>query len=134
MSLFASPRFLRHVLFADAASCVATGLAQVLFANFLATWLGLPAWLLTATGWFLLAYAAVVAFTASRPVVAHGWVRLFVAGNLAWAVLCVAVLAGGVLSPGKLGMAWILAQAVVVVVLAELQWMSLRRAPAVGWA
>ncbi len=52
MSIFASPCFLRNVLFADAVSCLATGAAQVLFAAPLARLLNLPPGLLVGTGWF----------------------------------------------------------------------------------
>lgn len=134
MSLFDSPRFLRHVLVADALSCVATGLAQVLFAPVLAQWLALPGDLLVGTGWFLLAYAAVVGFIATRDPIPSGFVWLFVAGNIAWAILCVVVLASGSIAPTTLGIAWVLGQAAVVVVLAELQWTGLRRQAALSWA
>ena len=43
MSTVASPRFLRYVLYADAASCVATGALQLLFTPSLAHLLNLPA-------------------------------------------------------------------------------------------
>ncbi|MES3003237.1 MAG: hypothetical protein V4787_21270 [Pseudomonadota bacterium] len=134
MSLFDSPRFLRYVLVADALSCVATGLAQLLFASMLAQWLALPGNLLVGTGWFLLAYAAVVGFIATRDPIPSGFVWLFVAGNVAWAILCVVVLASGSIAPTTLGVAWILGQAAVVVVLAELQWTGLRRQAVASWA
>jgi len=59
MSVFASPRFLPNVMWADAASCAATGALQVAFTGALAALTGLPAPLLAGTGVFLLAYAAV---------------------------------------------------------------------------
>jgi hypothetical protein len=134
MSFLASPRFLRHVLAADALSCVATGFSQVLLASPLAQWLGLPAPLLVGTGWFLLAYAAVVGVIATRDPIPSGFVWLFVAGNVAWAILCVVMLASGALAPTTLGIAWILGQAAVVAVLAELQWTGLRRQAVAAWA
>jgi hypothetical protein len=134
MSIFASPRFLRNVLFADAASCLATGALQLGFTSQLAQLLNLPAMLLTGTGAFLLVYAATVAFVASRDPLPRPLVWMFVIGNLGWAVACVALLASGWLQPTGLGMAWVLAQAACVAVLAELQWTGLRRAPVAGWA
>ncbi|MEZ0306323.1 MAG: hypothetical protein ACAH21_00270 [Ramlibacter sp.] len=134
MSIFASPRFLRNVLFADAASCLATGAIQLVFGAQLAQWLNLPSVLLTGTGWFLLAYAATVAFVATRDPLPRPLVWLFVAGNAGWAVACVALLASGMLAPTALGTAWIVAQAVTVAVLAELQWTGLRHTHTVGWA
>lgn len=134
MSIFSSPRFLRNVLIADAASCIATGALQVAFTSTLADVLDLPAVLLAQSGWFLLAYAAVVGFVATRDPISRGWVWVFVAGNFAWAAGCAALLAAHPFSPTVLGQAWVAAQAVTVVVLAELQWAGLRRAARVGWA
>ena len=134
MSIFASPRFLRNVLFADAASCAATGAIQVLFTARLAELLHLPGALLSGTGWFLLAYAATVAFIATRDPLPRPLVWLLVAGNLGWAAACGALLASNLIAPSSLGVAWILAQAATVAVLAELQWTGLRRSRVSGWA
>lgn len=134
MSIFASPRFLRYVLLADSASCVASGAVQLLFTAVLVQMTGLPSVLLIGTGGFLLAYAALVVFIATREPVPRAWVWLLVAGNLGWAVGCMALLASGAIAPTPLGVAWILAQAATVAVLAELQWTGLRRSPVVGWA
>jgi hypothetical protein len=134
MSIFESPRFLRNVLVADCISCVASGALQVAFTNTLADLTRLPAPLLQATGWFLLAYAAVVGFVATRDPVPRGFVWVFVAGNFAWAAACAALLVARPVSPTLLGEAWVVAQGLCVVVLAELQWMGLRRAQPVGWA
>lgn len=128
MPRFASPRFLRIVLVADAASCVATGAAQVFATAALAQLLNMPAVLLAGTGWFLLGYAAVVAFAAARDPLPRAPVRLFLAGNLAWGAGCAALLASGAISPTPLGVAWVIAQAVTVLVLADLQWLALRGA------
>lgn len=134
MSLFASPLFLRRVLWADAASCVATGAVQVGLNEPLAHLLHLPAALLMVTGVFLLAYAAAVLVVAGRAEPARAVVGTIVLGNFGWAAGCVALLAVGGLAPTAAGVAWVLAQAVTVVLLAELQWTCLRRAPAPGWA
>lgn len=133
MSIFASPRFLRNVMLADAASCLATGALQLAFTATLAELLHLPAPLLLETGLFLVAYAALAAFVGTRDPVPRGWVRLFAIGNFAWALGCVLLLAAG-LAPTAFGVAWVLAQLACVAVLAELQWMGVRRAPVAGWA
>jgi hypothetical protein len=122
------------VLFADSLSCVATGALQVMFTAPLAQLLRLPAPLLQGTGWFLLAYAALVAVVATREPIPRGFAWLFVAGNFAWAAGCAALLVATPLSPSLPGEAWVIAQAVTVVVLAELQWAALRRAAPMGWA
>jgi len=128
MSMFASPRFLRGVLWADAASCLVTGVLQLAALDALPHLFGLPQVLLLDTGVFLLAYALMAAWAASRPVPPRRWVALFAAGNLAWAIGC--GLAVALLQPTTLGVAWIAMQAAAVLVLADLQWMGLRRGAA----
>jgi hypothetical protein len=134
MSIFSSPRFLRTVMLADAATCLATGALQGAFADPLAGWLGLPAALLAATGWFLLGYAAVAAYVGTRQPVPRAPVAVFAVGNLAWGIACLALLAGSWVSPTALGTMWVLAQAVTVFALAELQRLGLKRDPIAGWA
>ena len=134
MSVFASPRFLRNVLIADAVSCAATGALQVAFTSPLSELFRLPAPLLLGTGLFLLAYAALVAFVGTRSPIPRGLVGLFVAGNFGWALACGALLATSWVSPGVVGQAWVIAQAVTVVVLAELQLAGLKRRTPAGWA
>ena len=126
MSIFAPPRFLPRVMAADAISCAATGALQLGLADMLARLTGLPVPLLTGTGAFLLAYAALAAWMARRPIPPRRLIGLVVFGNLAWAAGAVALLASGLVAQTTLGVAWVLAQAVVVVVLAQLQWIGLR--------
>lgn len=126
MSVFASPRFLSRVMWADAASCVGTGALQLGFTAPLAGLTGLPAGLLAATGWFLVAYGLLAAWMGSRAVPPRTLIGLVVIGNVGWAVGCIALMASGLLPLTALGLAWIGLQAVTVVVLAELQWMGLR--------
>lgn len=132
MSVFASPRFLPRVMWADAASCATTGALQVAFTGALAALTGLPAPLLVGTGLFLLAYAAVAALTAMRRTPPRTLIGLVVLGNFGWAVACVALLVSGMFPVTAVGIAWVLAQAVCVVVLAELQWTGLRRTRGAG--
>jgi len=127
MSVFASPRFLPNVMWADAASCAATGALQVAFTGALARLTGLPAALLMGTGVFLLAYAAAAAFMASRSTPPRTLIGLVVVGNFGWAAACAVLLVSGAFPVTALGTAWVIAQAVTVVVLAELQWTGLRR-------
>lgn len=127
MSVFASPRFLPNVMWADAASCAATGALQVALTGALAALTGLPAPLLAGTGVFLLAYAAVAALMASRRTPPRTLIGLVVSGNFGWAAACIALLVSGLFPVTAIGVAWVLAQAVCVIVLAELQWTGLRR-------
>jgi len=133
-SFMSSPSFLRHVLRADALSCVACGLLQVVFTGQMARLLGLPEALLAYTGEFLLAYAVAVAFVSTRDPLPRPLVWLLMAGNLGWAIACALLLVSGRLAPSMLGMAYVVAQALTVAVLAELQFFGLRRsAPRPAW-
>lgn len=125
-SIFASPRFLSRVMWVDAASCAATGALQVGLTDALARLTGLPAGLLLGSGLFLLAYAAAAAAMAGRATPPRTLIGLVVVGNFAWAAGCAALLASGLFAVTALGMAWVIAQAVTVVLLAEAQWMGLR--------
>nr|WP_145546707.1 hypothetical protein [Variovorax boronicumulans] len=135
-SLFASPRFLSRAMWVDAASCAATGVLQVGFTDALARLTGLPGGLLLATGLFLLAYAAAAAAMARRATPPRTLIGLVAIGNFGWAAACAALLASGLSAVTALGTAWVVAQAVTVVLLAEAQWMGLRatRQPRAGLA
>lgn len=133
MSIFASPRFLRSVLWADAASGAATALLQLTAANALAALLGLSSGLLVASGLALVVYVAGAAYLASCNPVPRGPVWALIIGNWAWVAGCVALLMTGAAGTA-LGQAYLVVQAIAVALLAELQWMSLRRTPVPGWA
>ena len=126
-STFAAPGFLRNILIIDAISCAACGLLQLLFGASLVELFALPASLLMWTGEFLLVYAAVVSVVAFKLPQPHPIVWTFVIGNFAWAIACAALLLGSWVEPTMLGKAYIVMQAVTVVVLAELQLTCLRR-------
>ena len=117
--------FLRRVLMIDAGTCIATGGLLALVANSLAPVLGLPAVLLEYAGISLFPIAAFMLWVATRsPIPATGgW--LIVIGNLAWVVGSAVVLFAS--SPTLLGYAFVIAQAVVVAALAELEFQGLRR-------
>jgi hypothetical protein len=125
--------FLRRVLLADAAVSAAMGLAMLIGAHALEPWLGVPAWLLRAAGIAFLPFAALVGLAATRPTLPRSAVLAVIALNLLWALECALVLTTGWLDPTPFGIAFIVAQAVTVVVLAEREWVGLRRAiPAPG--
>jgi len=120
------PAFLRRVLLVDAATCVATGALLSLDAAPLAPLLGLPAELLRYAGLSLFPIAAFMAWVATRQVPPHPGAWLIIAGNAAW------VLGSALLfipfSPTLLGYAFVIAQAAAVALLAELEYVGLRRA------
>jgi hypothetical protein len=133
MSIFASPRFLRHVLMADAASGALTGLMHLTAAGFLSSMLGLPAGLIVGSGLALVLYLAGAAYLAACDPIPRSGVRMLVAANWAWVGGCVLLLATGTATTA-LGQGYLVVQAVAVTVLAELQWFGLRRYPVQGWA
>jgi hypothetical protein len=133
MHPFPSPSVLRAVLWADAASGAATAVLQLAMADALAQWLGLPRLLLLASGVVLWLFVALAASLASRSPVPPAGLKLLVAGNWAWVAGCVGLLLAGTAGT-TLGQAYLVMQAVAVAVLAELQWLGLKRQPQPGWA
>lgn len=124
--------FLRRILFLDAATCFATGLLLTLGASLLAGWLGLPDMLLRYAGISLLPFAAFLLYLAAKPLPPRGGVWLVIALNGLWVLDSVLLLIAGGVAPTTLGYAFVLAQAAAVLVLAELEWLGLRRQQADG--
>ena len=127
MSIFSSPRFLRNVLLADALSCIACGVLQVFLHGTVTPLLGLGSSLVMGTGIFLLLYGVAVGLIALRDPLPRGLVWLLVVGNIGWGALCAILLLNGMLQPTMLGMAYVIVQAVTVLLLADLQWFGLWR-------
>ena len=121
---------LRLSLAADAAASGASGLLMAAGASFLSPLLGLPPALLTGAGLVLLPFAAGVAWLASCERVPRTAVWMVIVLNVLWAVDCLLLLALGPVQPTGLGYAFVIAQALVVAALAEVQYMGLRRSPA----
>ena len=120
--------FLRFALLGDAAASGATGLLLAAGAGSLASLLGLPEGLLRVAGLLLLPYAAFVAWAGTRDGVPRNAVRAVVAINALWALDSALLLAVGPVSPNGLGVAFVLAQALVVAGFAAMQWTALRGA------
>lgn len=119
---------LRTIIALDAAACGLAGAGLALDAQMLAGPLGLSAQVLQPIGLFLVAYAAVLAWLATRPALPRPVVWTLVAFNLAWAMESLALPALGWAQPTGLGLALIVAQAAMAVVVADLQFLALRRA------
>jgi hypothetical protein len=118
---------LRFALLADAVASGATGLMMIAGADLLTGLLGLPVALMREAGLVLLPYVAFVAFVGTRSNIPHGAVKAIVAMNIAWVLGSVGLLVGGFVAPTALGYAFVIFQAVVVGVFAELQIIGLRR-------
>jgi len=120
--------FLRTVLVVDALVSGLTGLVMVVDAGALEAWLAVPQELLRYAGLSLLPFAAIVGYMASRkPLSRHGVVAL-IAANGAWVAASLLLLVSGRIDPNGLGIAFILAQAVAVAALADVEYFGLRRA------
>ena len=119
-------RFLKLALYADAAASLGVGVWHLLLPGLLAEQLLLPVALLTGTGLFLLGYAVVLVLLASAQQVWAAAIQFIVVGNVGWAAASVALLVTSVLAPSSLGVAFLLAQAGAVLVLAWLEYAGLR--------
>lgn len=119
--------FLRQVLLADALISGVTGLAMMLGAGLLADLLGLPAMLLRWAGLILLPFAALVGWLATRERLPSRAVWAVITLNALWAADCVLLVVAGLIEPTWLGLAFVLFQAAVVALFAELQYVGLRR-------
>lgn len=119
--------FLRRVLLADAASCAGMGVGMLLFAGPLAALMNLPTMFIIEVGWLLLPCAAFIAYLASRRVPPRIGVWAVIALNAVWVVESFALLFTDWVSPNAFGMAFIVAQALVVALLAELEYVGLRK-------
>ena len=117
--------FLRRVLLVDAATCLATGALLVIDAAPLASMLALPFELLRYAGFSLFPIAVFMALVATRATPPRAGVWLVIAGNVAWVLGSALVMA--LCSPTLLGYAFVGAQAAAVALLAELEYVGLRR-------
>jgi hypothetical protein len=114
MSHFPPSTFLRRSLILDAVASGATAALVLAGADLLQGWLGLPTALMRGAGLVLVPYVAFVGYLATRATVTPAAV---------WTVIAATAL----------GYAFVLAQAAVVAVFGELQYVGLRRAePAVA--
>ena len=120
--------FLRRVLLFDAATCLLTGAVMLAAGGAVERLLAIPAQVSGALGVVLLAFGAAVAWVGTRPHLLRPAVWGIIALNALWAIESVLALAFGWLEPNALGQAFIIGQAVAVAVIAELQFVGLRRA------
>ena len=121
------PVFLRRALVLDAVASGATALMMVAGAGLVEGLLGLPAALLRGAGIVLLPYVAFVIYTGTRETISRPAVWAIIVANVLWAAASAVLLVSGWVAPTALGIAFVIAQAVVVALLGELQYMGLRR-------
>ncbi len=124
--ILSSP-FLRRALLADAVFSGVSAVVMTLDASAFAPFLNLPEALLRETGLFLIAYTALVGWLCARPSVAKVMVMIVIAGNAAWTLASLALLFSGAVAPNLLGEIVVVVQAIATGLLAELQYIGLRR-------
>ncbi len=132
MSMWDSRSFLRHVLLADGIVSGGTGLLLAAGAPIAGPVLGLTSGLLIGGGAFLVAFGAALVLAARKGSPSPEFARGVVGVNIAWVAASIAFALLGPASVTALGTAFVVLQAVVVGVLAELQIMGLRRLGAVA--
>ena len=123
-------RLLRLALVADAAATAATALLLVAFGAPFEALLGLPVTLSRTLGVGLLPCAAIVAYLGTRTQISRGAVWAVIVCNVFWVVDSALLLMGNWIDPTPLGVAFVIAQAIVVAGFADLQFVGLRRATA----
>jgi hypothetical protein len=120
--------FLRRVLFADAATCLATGLLLTLGSGALEQFLGLPAGLMRYAGLSLLPFAALLVYLATRERLSPPAVWAVIILNALWTADSFLLLLTGWVAPTELGYAFVVGQALGVAAFAGLEYLGLRKA------
>ncbi|GII97212.1 hypothetical protein [Sinosporangium siamense] len=118
---------LTRVLKFDALLCAVFGVLLAVAAGPVADLFGLPVPFVRWTGIILLPLGAFIGFVATRPQHPRGAVWTIVALNALWAVDSVVLLFTGWIDPNVFGVVFIVAQALLVAAVAEMQVIGLRR-------
>jgi hypothetical protein len=126
MIIIRSAPLLRHVLWLDALSCASLGLLMALAASALSQVLALPADLLRSSGWMLMPVAMGLAGLASREQLPRVLVWAVIVLNSLWVVQSCALLLTDWVAPNAGGYVFVLGQAALTALLAELEYRGLR--------
>jgi hypothetical protein len=118
---------LQAVLLADAAITGGAGVVLALGAGPLGDALGFSSTLLRWVGLALIPCALLMADLGMRERIARRWVRACIGANLLWVIASGLLLISDWVEPTGLGIAFVIAQALVVAAVADLEWLSLRR-------
>lgn len=119
--------FVRRILVADAIISGTSGVIMLAGSGLLETLLGVPSALLRYAGASLLPFAIVVTWLARRDDLSTGGVWAVIIANALWALDSLVLLVTGWVAPTALGYTFIVFQAAVVALFAELQYVGLRR-------
>ncbi|AQZ31820.1 hypothetical protein SAMN03159511_0392 [Pseudomonas sp. NFACC19-2] len=121
---------LRNALLLDGLLSGVTGLLLVLAAGWLGAFLELPRMLLLVAGSALLPFAALLVWLSNRAEISRQAIWAVIAVNALWVIDSLLVLVIGWVSPNLFGYAFVIAQALAVALLAELQWFGLKHSQA----
>lgn len=127
MQQFQNSFFLRLVLLADAATCLACGLLLALGARLLEQFLALPADFSLYAGLSLFPFAAFLVYLAARQTLSNAVVWTVIVLNVLWTLDSFLILLGRFVEPNGLGAAFIVFQAIGVAVFAALEYFGLRK-------
>lgn len=127
MQSFRTSTFLRRVLFADAATCVATGLLLTLGSGALERFLGLPTGPLRYAGASLLPFAAFLVYLATREHLSPRVVWTVIVLNALWTADSLLLLLTGWVAPTEMGYAFVIVQALGVAAFAGLEYFGLKK-------
>lgn len=132
-AITASP-LLRLALNLDGWMSALAGLLICLLRPALTPLLGAPPSWVGWLGLFMLGYGLLIAWTARRIQLPSAPIWTLVIGNGLWVVASVALAFSSWINPTSLGQALILAQAALVAIFAELEYLGLRRSEPVSKA
>ncbi len=127
MNKFLSLSLLRRVLLVDAVASGAMGIGFLTLTPVIASLFELPRILVWEAGIALVPFAAFVGYLASQQHPSRAAVWIVIAVNALWTINSIALLFTGWVSPSALGIAFVIAQAAVVGLFAELQFVGLNK-------
>ena len=122
--------FLRRAIIGDAIITGAMAVLLVAAAGLLGPLLNLPDSFLREVGIFLIVYSALVGFLGTRELMPKFFVVFVIGTNALWAIDSIALLFTSWVQPNLLGQPFVVMQAVTVAVIAELQYIGLKRSEA----
>lgn len=125
--------FLRFILFADAATCLAFGLLLTAGGGFLQDLLGLPSQMMLYAGLSLFPFAAFLIYAATRKSISKTVVWVIIALNILWTIDSFLLLVSGYVSPTGFGYAFVIFQALGVLMFAILEFAAMKKAEIIGF-
>ncbi len=127
MHLLRTSTFLRWTLFADAATCIATGLLMTLVSGQLEQFLGLQSGLLRYAGVSLFPFAAFLVYLATRENISPSMVWMAIVLNALWIAASLLILLTEWVAPTEMGYTFVVFQALGVAVFTCLEYVGLKR-------